>query len=459
VNKIGRQQYHKLAVIVLIMVYIGLSVASALVTKLRYGPDEPAHFIYVREIGEHLRLPKLSHEETHVISLHSSHEAHQPPLYYILAAVPYYVSRSLGADVNRAWLVVRLFSSLLGAGWIYFLYRLSREFLIKGRITAVIAAACIGLMPLSTYIGGVVNNDVLISMLFTAGLWLIVRTIRRDEISRKSAFQIGIVSGLAVLAKSQGLFLLPVIAVACLIIAHRRGWKDSIPSLGNAAIAILVAVLVSSIWFVRNWYVYGTFIIQSLHNPLAQSDGLGIAGWIFVIQLITSQVFDYFWTPFWLVKDFVDYQLYHKLLMAFCVFVAVGVFAHLRSCRCLRSTEPYCRSDAWALMALPGVLIYIFLFRHTLWVDRGALQQGRLLLPAAGILALAIVIALKTLIKRPVLKAAVKFLKLLKRGQDVEYDVIRMRVDIILGALLIIMLLTVNLCVLNTIAAYYRLNF
>lgn len=458
-NEIGRQQYHKPAVIVLILVYIGLSVASALVTKLRYGPDEPAHFIYVREIGEHLRLPGLSHEETHEISLHSSHEAHQPPLYYVLAAVPYFVSRSLGADVNGAWLVVRLFTVLLGAGWIYFLYRLSREFLAKGRITAVVAAACVGLLPLSTYIGGVVNNDVLISMLFTAGLWLIIRAIRRDEINRKSAFQIGIVSGLAVLAKSPGLFLLPVIAAAGLIIARRRGWKDSIPTLGNAAIAILVAVFVSSIWFVRNWYVHGTFIIQSLHNPLDQSDGLGVTGWIFVIQLITDQLFDYFWTPFWLVKDFIDPLLYHSLLMAFCVFVAVGVLAHLRGCRCSRSTEPYCRSDAWVLMALPGALIYIFLFRHTLWVDRGALQQGRLLLPAAGILAVAIIIAFKTLIKRPVLKAVVKFSKLLKREQDVNYNVIRMKVDVTLSALLIIGLLAANLSVLHAIAAYYRLNF
>ncbi|MEN6521703.1 MAG: DUF2142 domain-containing protein [Armatimonadota bacterium] len=433
--------------------YIVLSVASALVTRLRCGPDEPAHFIYVREIGEHFRLPELSHVETHEISLHSSHEAHQPPLYYALAAVPYFVSRSFGAGIDTSWLAVRLFTVLIGAGWVYFLYRLSREFFPKNRYFAVLGAACVGLMPLSTYIGGVINNDALISLFFTAALWLIVKSIRRGCINRKAALQIGIVSGLAILSKSQGLFLLPLIVIAAFIIMRRKGWGTTA---GNAAIAVLIAGLVSSVWFVRNRYVCGSFITQSLHNPMDLSSGnLALPEWIFIIQLVTRQLFDYFWTPFWLISEFIDVILYQRLLMVFCVFVLIGVLVHLRSCRCSRSTGLDCREDVLAFMALPGILIYMFLFRHTIWVDRGAFQQGRLLLPAAGILSVGVVIALNMLIIKPVSRV---IMRITSRTKPVRYEAVQARISAALGILLVIGLLAANLGVLHGIAAYYRIH-
>lgn len=436
--------------------YIALSVASALVTKLRCGPDEPAHFIYVREIGEHLRLPELSHVETHEISLHSSHEAHQPPLYYALAAVPYSISRLFGAGIDTSWLIVRLFTTLTGAGWVYFLYRLSSEFFRKNRYFAVLGAACVGLMPLSTYIGGVVNNDALVSLLFTAALWLIIKSIKRGCISRKAALQIGAVSGLAILTKSQGLFLLPLAAIAALIIAKRKGWGNSVTTVGNAVIAILFAGLVSSAWFIRNRYVCGSFITQSLYNPMDLSNAsLGLAGRIFIVQLVTTQLFDYFWTPFWLISGFIDVMWYQKLLMVFCVFVLIGVLVHLRNSRRSKSTEFDCREDVWTFMALPGILIHIFLFRHTLWVDQGALQQGRLLLPAAGILSVAVIVAFYTLISRPITAIIMRITNSMK---PVKYETVQSGVNAVLGILLIIGLFAANLSVLHGIAAYYRIH-
>jgi 4-amino-4-deoxy-L-arabinose transferase-like glycosyltransferase len=432
-EKPHRELYPKLAVVALIVAYIALSVASSFATRLRYGPDEPAHFIYVREIGEHLRMPALSHQETHEVSLHSSHEAHQPPLYYIIAAVPYFISSSLGADIDTTWRILRLFTVLFGAGWVYFLYRLSREFLGGRRYAAVLAAACVGLLPSATYIGGVVNNDALACMTFTAALWSMFKSLRRGAMSRRAAIEIGAISGLAILTKAQGMFLLPVAAAAGLLIARRSRWKASMPVLSGTALAILTALVVSAAWFIRNWYVYGSPVIQSLHNPLVLQYGdLGFEGWLVLFRLVTDELFKYFWTPFWLLREFVNPERYARLLLALCFLVMVGLLVHLRGCRRRKTGELNCRPDAWALLALPGLMIYVFLFRHTLFVDRGALQQGRLLLPAAAVFGIGLVMGFEAIVRRPAVRAA-------------------------FGVLLAIGLVVANLVVLRAIVAFYEI--
>jgi 4-amino-4-deoxy-L-arabinose transferase-like glycosyltransferase len=408
--------------------------------------------IYVREIGEHFKLPGLSKVETHEVSLHSSHEAHQPPLYYALAAAPFRISRLLGADLDTGWQVVRLFTVLLGAGWVYFLYRLSREFLGRRRYAAVLAAACIGLLPLSTYIGGVINNDVAVALFFTAALWLVAKAIRRGEISRRAAVEIGIAAGLAVLSKAQGLFLLPLIAATALVLARWKGWKRSTPTIVNSLVAITVALAISSLWFVRNWYVYGSPILQSLYNPIIRpGDALGLADWVVATRLITGQLFDYFWTPFWLLQlDAMNQMRYRRLLVALCLVAFVGVVSHLRGCSRLKSPSPDCRPIGWLLFMLPGLLVYAFLFRHTLFVDKGALQQGRLMLPSAALFGAALVIGLSELIERPVIKV------ITGRVSSARQDAVRKSVSICLGSLLVAGLLVANLFVMQAIVTYYR---
>jgi 4-amino-4-deoxy-L-arabinose transferase-like glycosyltransferase len=289
----------------------------------------------------------------------------------------------------------------------------------------VLAAACVGLLPSATYIGGVVNNDALGALVFTAALWLIFKSVRRAEIRQKAAVEIGVVCGLAALTKSQGLFLPPILAAAALLIARRNGWKASSPTLANAAMAIVIAILISSVWFARNWLVFGSPMIQSLYNPGP--------GWSLpAVLLITDQLFKCFWTPYWLIAVFVNGMLYTRMLVALCFVVIVGVAVNLRANRNLRGAGLDRRLDAWALLAFPALLIYIFLVRHTLLVDKGALQQGRLLLPAAGLFGIAMVVGLGAFIKRPAFR-------------------------VVGGISLALGLILANIAVVRAIAAFYRI--
>lgn len=441
----------KLAVIGLIVTYIILSATASYVTRLRGGPDETAHMIYVREIGERFCMPGVSKVETNELFLSSSHEAHQPPLYYVAAAAPYRLSRALGADSDTSWHVVRLFTVLIGALWLYFLYRLSGEFLNKRPYAAILAAACVGLLPLSVYLGGIVNNDAAIALFFTASLWLIARAVRVGDITRKAAVQIGIVSGLAILSKSQGLFLIPFIGITALVLAKRNGWKKSKSLIKCSLISIAIALLVSSLWFVRNWFVYGTPILQTLYNPaVPPGSSLGVVGWLLATRDVTRELFNFFWTPFWLLIGQVDAVAYERFLEAFCFLVAIGVFIRLRACKHMKVTDLCCRADAWGLFLIPGALIYLFLFRHTLLVDQGTLQQGRLLLPAAAPFGVAVIIGLGELMERPLngLIAA--------RVSARLRDGIRKLVAPSLGLLLLAGLMVANIAVLRAIVIYYQ---
>lgn len=411
----------RISLAALLAAYFALAVASSFVTRLRYGPDEPAHFVYVREIATHFRMPELAHRITPDISSRASHEAHQPPLYYALAAMPYAVARGLGADTDAIWRILRIFTALIGAAWVYCLYRFAREVFGQRRCAAVLAAACVGLLPSAVYIGGVVNNDALGNATFAAAMWLMLKCVRRDAIGRKDALAIGLVCGLAMLAKPQGVFVLPTVVAASLVIRWHSG-RVAQASLVNAGLAIAVALVLASPWFIRNQITYGSPVLQSLYNPGP--------GWsLSAVWFATVHLFRFFWTPYWLVAPFVKGDIYTRLLLAFCLVSAVGVAARIRR------REPDCglegRADIWALMALPTVLIYVFLLRHTLVVDMGALQQGRLLLPAAGIVGAGIVAGLGALIPLAKPRAA-------------------------LGALLAVGLIAANIAVIQTIARFYR---
>lgn len=389
----------RFAIAGVISLYLVIAAAWAFTERLKYGPDEPAHFIYVRSIGSHLRIPILSHKETpHAEAwdhekvarnqpLSASHEAHQPPLYYAIAAVPYVIASSLNADTDTTWRVVRLANVLIGSIWIYFLYRLLRELFGRRRFAAVAGAGFVGMLPMSAYIGGVVNNDALACALFTAAMWLIVKTFRQERLNAGSALTLGLVCGLAALAKSQGFLLIPIVLLAALFISRRSNYENLASAVTWAFGAVGMAVLVMSPWFIRNMIVVDSVIPQSLHNPNP----------LVPIWFLTDQLFKYFWTPFWLISDLVDEQVYAKALELFCAVVFLGLVLHFVKCRKRKTEEMLCRADVWVLMVMPVVLIYVFLLRHTLLVDVGALQQGRLMLPSAGLLGMSVVLGLDQL--------------------------------------------------------------
>ncbi len=79
----GQSKIQNLALVLLLLLYLITAFAYAALAPLTTGPDELAHYEYVRFIAEHGRLP-LNAEERH----QASYKSDQPPLYHLLAALP-----------------------------------------------------------------------------------------------------------------------------------------------------------------------------------------------------------------------------------------------------------------------------------------------------------------------------------------------------------------------------------
>ncbi|GIK43184.1 MAG: hypothetical protein BroJett011_70170 [Chloroflexota bacterium] len=72
-----------LALVLLLILYLATALAYAVLAPLTTGPDELAHYEYVRFIAEHGRLPLNAEERRQ-----ASYKSDQPPLYHLLAALP-----------------------------------------------------------------------------------------------------------------------------------------------------------------------------------------------------------------------------------------------------------------------------------------------------------------------------------------------------------------------------------
>ena len=99
-----------------------------------------------------------------------------------------------------------------------------------------------------------VNNDTLITMLGSLGLWLMVRTIVKRPTAARWAL-LGVLLGLASLAKLSALGMMPLAALTALAVARQR---RSPKELAVAGLCLGLPVLfLGGWWYYRNWRLYG----------------------------------------------------------------------------------------------------------------------------------------------------------------------------------------------------------
>lgn len=368
--------------------FAALSLAYSLVTPLKYGPDEPAHFIYIRSLATKLTPPPIAHVQTHTERSIASHEGHQPPLYYAVMAVPYAALNALGVPSDAIWRVLRILNIAFGVLWIFWVFRLAREF-FESEPYALATAAFVALIPNAAYTAGVVNNDILIALLFTWAMVPILRFFKTESLSDREALALGLVMGLALLAKAQGLILVAVLLVAALAVCRRRHYGNIGGVLRAAGIVLGVTVLVSGWWYARCWVLYGTPMPHSLYDPVLP-DGMvslivnPLLG-LDAIRFGSAAFYSYFWTPFWLVWKYVgQWQYYFWPIAGLNAVVLIGLVPRLRR-------GGVDRKSLW-LLVFTAALTYAMWLRYALAVDRMANLQGRLFMPVAAVVGILFVL-------------------------------------------------------------------
>src|SRR5207248_8663791 len=85
-------------------------------------PDEGAHEEYVRIVAEEGRLPVLNLSTSSNAQDPNGYEAHQPPLYYVVAAPAWRLAKALGGGPAAAARAARFVSTLIGLGGVLLIF-------------------------------------------------------------------------------------------------------------------------------------------------------------------------------------------------------------------------------------------------------------------------------------------------------------------------------------------------
>jgi hypothetical protein len=413
------------------------------VTEVLSPVDEVAHADYVVSMGEHGHPPKVGRDRVddrlleltkesatspwrpspitsdnrakNWGALSQSYEGVQPPLYYAVLAAPWKLLHGYGTLTTLY--ILRVLTLLLALCTVPLTWLLARE-LFRDRPEVAFGATAT-LVLVGGFNANVANvtNDALVMPLATAALWLTARTWNRG-FQLRTAIGVGALVGLAVLAKTTGLVLLPLVALGALGPLWTRGvvFRRYI-AWGAQTGAVAAAVVVP--WLLWNRATYHAWsasaAVDKITGPLQPPIPRTLHG---VVTHLKSAV-QAFWTPQLAVGRIGHGAIFWTLAGA-AILLAAAVF-HLRRWRPTRDAL----AVAWMATALPlGLLTMIGIIAGVFGGSSSVV--GRHLYPTLPALLVAIAGGACTLLPRrhlgPVVLALVIAVGLtLERADDNRY--------------------------------------
>ena len=219
------------------------------------APDERAHANYIQELLDGHGIPTLDVDRMSTDKQYRAeqYESHQPPLYYLAAAG---WCKVLGvSEVGDLTVGVRLraLNAVIGAATVVGVF-FAAYWGFKRADVAVGAALFPALLPMNVSLSGAISNDPLLFALMAWTMAFVARALR-DGWTLKPALAVGVFTGMAILTKTTGIALLPVLLVAAVIPQVKR------PNAAQLTAASLGIVVLAGPWLARNQATY--------HDPLA----------------------------------------------------------------------------------------------------------------------------------------------------------------------------------------------
>lgn len=269
--------------------YLILAITYSLVTPRFEASDELWHYPMVKYLADNgFSLPV----QTPGIETALRQEGSQPPLYYFMAAIltvgidtsdmdavrrvnPHadiglvHPDGNVNMMVQRPALdgwqwsgtalavqVSRLLSVVLGLATVIVTYALARQLFPERRGIATLAALLNAALPMFLFIAGSVNNDNLSNLLGNLLTLLIVLLLKHErQPGWRLYLAIGVITGAGLLAKLNIGFLIPIIALALLVVSIRL--RSIRPVLMGGVISGSLTIVIAGWWYVRNFQLYG----------------------------------------------------------------------------------------------------------------------------------------------------------------------------------------------------------
>ena len=389
------------------VLFVVLATAYSVVNPIYESTDELQHYRFVQYLITTGQLPVQSAEGARI-------QAHHPPLYYALAALasgwvelehpwshepeanPYWGYRyfEVSADNKNRYIhrydedwpyrgaalsnhVARWVNVALGAVTVWLVYRVARRLFPHRPWLALGAMAVVAFNPQFLYMSGAVNNDVAASATGAALLYTCVAGAGRPSTDRRAAL-IGALFGLALLAKFNLVFMLPVVGSALWLARGPGGWRRFARA---SFVALCVTALVAGWWFVRNQMLYGEATgVEKMNAIWGGRDPLRD----FPLAL---QEIPYAWSTLWGRFGYGQIPMpdaVYGVILAACLMALAGLVAG--SARRWRSVEPARRARI-GLCALAAFLFAGAVFTYMTISTAG--PNGRFFfpaLPALGVL-------------------------------------------------------------------------
>lgn len=375
--------------------YLLAGALFAVYTPAWQTPDEPAHYNYVRHVAENGCCPRIEpgdwrsdtlHELTsarfapHTLELLDSlqYENHQPPLYYLLAALVY----KLG---DGSLLALRLFSVLLGAATVCLAYAIGKAALPGRAQIALGAMALVAFLPQHLAMMSAVNNDALAEVIVALALLCLTRCLKGLA---APMWLLGLIAGLALLCKVTIYFLIPLCLLA-IWLAWKGQDKPASALARQIAVFLLVALLIGGGWWLRNISVYGypDFLGLAAHDAVVAdqprtADYVATHGWLNYARQFFTVTFQSFWGQFGWMALPLDSVLGGWVYRGFALLTLAGLSGAMLAARACRPPDARARTEARQIGFVYGAAIAFALLAYFYYNLEFLQWQGRYLFPA-----------------------------------------------------------------------------
>ena len=183
----------------------------------------------------------------------STSVSNQPPLYYALEAVPYWISPSHNILTRLA--LMRLLSALLAAGTVLAIYLFLRELVPSSPWAWCVGALAVAFQPTFDFIAAGVQGDNLLFLASALTFLMLMRAYRRGLTTRRAA-GLGAVVAIGTLGKLTYIALLPGVALALVLLCWRLLPEGRSRALRTFGVTIITAAAPIALYLLLNVTVW-----------------------------------------------------------------------------------------------------------------------------------------------------------------------------------------------------------
>jgi len=342
------------------------------------APDERQHVNYVARLNRGEGIPVFDPKDP---NLYETYQSHQPPAYYFISTAWSKLTGITNLEEADQGLRLRALNVILGSITVAGTFFLA-WWAFRREEVALLATAIVALLPMNAALSGAVSNDPLLIALCTWTLALAVRGMTTGW-TNKLAIGVGLLTATAILTKTTGVALLPILLLAAFANREFR------PKPMQFALVLVPILLLVTPWWVRNLQLYGDPLAIGAFNqafvgsPQASAfiQGLGASTyWLEMVAWWTARsfvgVFGYM--DIWMTNTGTQSgqsTLYGVIL----VLMLVGFVGWLLR----RKEEASVRSQSLLMSVFAFIVLALFLRFNAQYFQ----AQARYLFPALGAIA------------------------------------------------------------------------